>query len=465
MKKKVCVCICMLIALSIALPMLSFESKLSAATDNYTTGNKVFIGNDSYTIIDPNAMTLLKETPTNAGEVTWNDAVASLSALPNSYGQLGSKFVSNKFSLPTTTDLASITNIGNTALVTVDPISTDWWLGDASVDNRSKFVGANTNSLVTDVSVVKNVLDREDHVCNMNQTVTEQGLKPTITGNDPDAEPDTIEVDRFTLRVEVPVGQIKANYYSDENCKSAYSYGSQRYLVGTYMYLYSSTFDWKAEMEAQKSPSGPGELKLFQKALVDLKMLDYLKEYSADSSKGYDRQFPVSSTLNVCQKSGDYEPLDSSGRRVKSYMFSDAKNPSASNASFNVKVSVISKSPMPLECKGHAQTAGTSSVRPLLTLDQSKIAYTSTTKPTFQSSSSLNQSVPTVSGNFFYLTINDSDLGISLDSSNENVSGNKLMIDRENTTVSIPVSLSGTTSGTRYVSAVGTTNSGNNIAY
>ena len=87
----------MLIALSIGLPMLSFESKLSAAT-GYTTGDKVYIGNDSYTIIDPNAMTLLKDTATNAGEVTWNDAVASLSALPNNYGQLGSKFVSNKFS-------------------------------------------------------------------------------------------------------------------------------------------------------------------------------------------------------------------------------------------------------------------------------------------------------------------------------------------------------------------------------
>ena len=111
-------------------------------------------------------------------------------------------------------------------------------------------------------------------------------------------------------------------------------------------------------------------------------------------------------------------------------------------------------------CPGLPQTAGTSSVRPLLTLDKSKLAYSNVTKPSFQSNSSLNQPVPEIDGNYSYLTLIDSDLGIGLDSSNSDVSGNTLTVDRSNTTVSIPVSLSGTTSGDRYVSAVATTNSG-----
>mgnify|MGYP002508185821 CR=1 FL=1 len=54
----------------------------------------------------------------------------------------------------------------------------------------------------------------------------------------------------------------------------------------------------------------------------------------------------------------------------------------------------------------------------------------------------------------------DSDLEIALDSSNSDVTGNTLTVDRSDTTVSIPVSLSGTTSGKRYVSVVATTSSG-----
>ncbi len=450
MKKKVLVSICMLVALGIALPMLSLKDKLSAATANYTTGNKVYIGNDSYTVIDPNAMTLLKDTATSAGEVTWDGAMASLNSLPGQYGELGSKFVSNKFSLPTTTDLASITNTGNTALVTVDPISTDWWLGDASVDNRSKFVGANTNSLVKDENVVKNVLDKENHVCNMNQTVTEQGLKPTITGNDPDAEPDTTQEDYFTLRVETESGRFKTKFYTDENCGKI---SGETFVTGTYTYVGSSKWDWMTEMDGRIGR--PAEMDLIQKALVDLKMLDYLKSYVADTSKGYEKQFEVPVKLKVCQKSGDYKPLDASSQKIKSYMISDSKSSSATDASFIVHATSMIKKAVPLECKGHAQTAGTSSVRPLLTLDRKKIAYSSATKPSFQSSSSLNQSVPNGDSNFSYLSINDSDLGIGLASG----SGNILEVDRSDT-ISIPVTLSGATSGTRYVSAIGTTNSG-----
>ncbi len=181
--------------LSISLFHLN-DSSLSAAS-NYKTGDKVYIGNDSYTIIDANAMTLLKDSATDAGEVTWNQAVASLNSLPNKYGELGSKAFSNKFSLPKTTDLTSITN--NNSLTTIDPITTDWWLGDAAVDNRSKFVGANTNSLVTDVSLVTNVIDKQNLTCT-NETVTEQGVKVANDESKPSRQ-ETFDLDVPNLKI------------------------------------------------------------------------------------------------------------------------------------------------------------------------------------------------------------------------------------------------------------------------
>ena len=147
----------------ISIPIFNTNNdKISAAT-NYAAGKKVYIGNDTYTVIDSSTMTLLKNTATDAGEVTWNDAVASLDTLADNYGELGSKAVSGKFTLPKTNDLTKVISSDQTSLVNIDAISTDWWLGDESVDNRSKFVGADTNSLITDVSIIKNVLDKNKH--------------------------------------------------------------------------------------------------------------------------------------------------------------------------------------------------------------------------------------------------------------------------------------------------------------
>ena len=160
--KKIGAVICTFMLVMISMSLLNINSDKLNAASNYTTGKKVYIGNDSYTIIDPNTMTLLKDTATSIGDVTWDDAVNSLSNLPNNYGELGSKVVTNNFSLPTSTDLAVVTNVDNTALVNIDPIANDWWLGDASVDNRSKFIGANTNSLVTDVTIFKNIFDAKN---------------------------------------------------------------------------------------------------------------------------------------------------------------------------------------------------------------------------------------------------------------------------------------------------------------
>lgn len=428
-----------------------FLSDQMKAASDYTTGNKVFIGNDSYTIIDPESMTLLKDTATDEGEMTWNAAVASLSNLPSTYGELGSKLVNGHFSLPTSNDLTAITN--NNVITTVDPISSDWWLGDESVDNRSRFVGANTNSLVTDVSIVKNILDEANHVCNLDQTTTEQGIKPTVSGNDADVSKDYGEVPMLNIR---NTGTGSGFYvYADEDC-SVSAGGSVYHVSSEFKY---DVFSYPNLGDAMK----PLGIDIFKSlpvyiAYTELGLDSYIQQYISNPANGYTKTFTVPLSSGVCTTLKtpmpvDYEAYGNKISWIKSYY---------SNASTTIDVNIASvvNEPRTVTCGGHAQTAGESSVRPLLSLDKNKIAYSSVTKPSFSISSSPNQSVPVVDGNNAYLTMSDSDLGISLDAGDPDVDGNTLSVDRSNTLISIPVVLSGATSGTRYVSAVANTENG-----
>ncbi len=455
--RKIMFIIFTLLIATISIPILNADNdKLNAAT-NYSTGSKVFIGNDSYTIIDPNTMTLLKDTATDAGEVTWNDAVASLSTLASKYGELGSKAVSNKFTLPKTSDLTSIMNTGNTALVTIDTINTDWWLGDESVDNRSKFVGANTNSLVTDVSIIKNVLDKENKVCNMEQTVTEQGIKPTEGGKDED----DVYVTRIPVATWWASGMgMKARLFSDSQCSVD---------LGLVTYLSQGVKGIIVDGSKASSQAPTEALKEFfvYYTLAAYGGDEHLKQCLGDGSKIIKKLSqtdvcPNDPSLTVGQPfyihgpnkipSNECVEAEENPFGVKSFMFLSETRPYYRFYTIDMGESTE------ITCPGHEQTAGTSSVRPLLTLNQSSISYSSASKPTFNISSAINQPIPQI-GDYSYLTLNDSDLGIGLDSSNPNVSGNTLSVTRGNS-VNIPVSLSGTTSGTRYVSAVATTSNG-----
>ncbi len=296
MKKFICVFVCILTAFSIGIPLLyNDDYRLNAAT-NYSTGSKVFIGNDSYTVIDPNTMTLLKDTAIDAGEVTWNNAVASLSTLANKYGELGSKAVSNKFTLPKTSDLTLITNNDNTALINIDSINTDWWLGDDSVDNRSKFVGANTNSLVTEVSIIKNVLDEAAKVCNMDQTVTEQGIKPTIDGNDADDKVENVSKGKYFTIQEYGKGRVRS--FRESNCTGRLPPSIDLPIGTTYtLQLNAETLDIENAVSEHELP--PIVFPIYN-TFKELGLEDYIRDYLADPSQGYDKEFVYRPTHGVC---------------------------------------------------------------------------------------------------------------------------------------------------------------------
>ena len=454
--KKIGAVICTFMLVMISMSLLNFSSDKLNAASNYSTGNKVYIGNDSYTVIDPNTMTLLKDTATDAGDVTWNDAVASLNNLASNYGELGSKAVANNFSLPTSTDLAVVTNVDNTALVNIDPIANDWWLGDASVDNRSKFVGANTNSLVTDFSIIKNVADTVNLTCNMGLTVLEQGIKPTITKKQEDT---SFKVKKSQAYVGANTMVVSAKFYSDTQCESE---TNSIKAIGEPLFIQVDGFS----NSSLQIPSTNIKNFFHYYAFSELGGDEHANKClgnGSDVSKqvGESDVCPVDNTLVVGEKF--YLPAPNTCVVAKDNPF-DVKSFMITKPQTDVYVRMIMARPNQaatnVTCPGAVETAGTSSVRPLLTLNKNKIAYSSVMKPAFNTNPAINQPVPEVEGNYSYLTLKDSDLGIGLDSSNPNVSGNKLTIDRSNTTVSIPVSLSSTTSGTRYVSVVAMTNSG-----
>jgi len=303
------------------------------------------------------------------------------------------------------------------------------------------------------VSILKNVLDEANHVCKLNQTATEQGIKATVTKKDDDVTKNFGDFPTFNIRHN---GTSSGLYlYTDENCTEqatgAAFFGSGE--IAYDLFLYS---DYSALIKTLGA--GVVTETLTYIAYSELGLDSYIQQYLQNTGSGYSRKFSVPLTSGVCTVFKTPMPveIEKDGKKitsVKSYK-------STATANVDVYITSVPVQPKVLTCAGHEQTAGTSSVRPLLTLDKSKIAYSSNAKPTFNSNSSLTNAVPMVDGNNAYLSLIDTDLGIALDSTDSNVSGNKLKAKRENPLVSIPVSLSGTTSGSRYVSAVAETNNG-----
>ncbi|NBJ64586.1 hypothetical protein D5266_05255, partial [bacterium c-19] len=459
--KKIGYLISILALVVISIPILNINNdKISAAT-NYAAGKKVYVGNDTYTVIDSNTMTLLKNTATDAGEVTWNDAVASLDTLADNYGELGSKAVSGKFTLPTASDLTPVTNTDQTSLVNIDPISTDWWLGDASVYNRSKFVGANTNSLVADTPVIKNIVSPDKTTCSLNQTVIEQGKKPTAAEKDKDL---TYNKPIIIAELRLNNNPITISYCLNDICNSGYHTNFSESI--------SLQVNGTTPPSAQLINNFKPEYHIFYYLLTENGGDEYLNQCIGNGSKIGNTPMPAGS---VCPNDSSLtfdQGIEIPGEVNKIFKWDLVeKLPGIAGyygyvpvdkGSTTYIINKVEKSDEtePATCPGLDRPAGTSSVRPLLTLDKSKIAYSSNAKPSFDSNASLTNAVPVVDGNNAYLSLIDSDLGITLDSTNSNVSGNKLKAKREHPLVSIPVSLSGTTSGSRYVSAVAETNNG-----
>lgn len=452
--KKIVFVISAFVAILISIPIINGSNRIMNAATSYTTGNQVYVGNESFTVIDPNTMTLLADQSTADGEMTWDNAVSSLNGLASEYGELGSKAVTGNFTLPKTSDLSSLMNGDQTALTTISPIDSDWWLGDESVDNRSKFVGANTNSLVTDVTILKNVLDKNTHVCNMDQSIVEKGIKPTIAQKDIDIE-DTYESSK---KFELYDSSFAYNVYAyeGENC-TGNSLSGNSYDI--HVDVDYDTLDVNQAIISKYGENSYLALGLYL-AFTEYGLKEYVNDYKQNPSDSFykEKNFYMDSTCKNLQTPMSYNYYGI--KSFRSYSFT----PGPTSYLIRALVRNIKEGGMEtIICPGHEQTAGESSVRPLLTIDPSKIAYSSRSKPSFSVSSTLNQPVPIVNGNASYLTLTDSDLGIALDDSDPNVNEDEFKVDRTkiSSTVSIPITLSGNvTSGDRYVSAVANTNDG-----
>lgn len=118
---------------------------------------------------------------------------------------------------------------------------------------------------------------------------------------------------------------------------------------------------------------------------------------------------------------------------------------------------------IPVNCPGQNQTADVAAVRPVFNLRREKVVLGNTSKRTLNVANKLTQSIP-VSDGVAYLTMKNDNYTISLSPDANGVKGNDLYATvAEDGTVKIPVTLSGTVEGTKYVSAIATTKEGQKV--
>lgn len=153
------------------------SDELHASTITFAAGDEVNVGSDAFEVInfDGSTLNLLGKTASET-ESDWTSANTKASEYANTLGELTKKHVTSK--LPTTSDLTSITS--GSSLTSISPYSGKWWLGDASVDNRSKVVTAN-NALDGEFSIPMNDPSKDD----CNGETKEAGVLPTSNWEDP----------------------------------------------------------------------------------------------------------------------------------------------------------------------------------------------------------------------------------------------------------------------------------------
>lgn len=152
----------------------------AASAPSFSLYEKVHLANDTYTVIgnDGTNVKLLMDT-TIGNALKWLDSKYAAINYPvvGTLGKTGSALLNNKTSLPTSSDLTSLT-ANNKLNASIPSVTGDWWLGDATVDNRNKFMTSdNRNNGTTTINTVTQ--DKTTGECEPS-TITETGKKLQI---------------------------------------------------------------------------------------------------------------------------------------------------------------------------------------------------------------------------------------------------------------------------------------------
>ena len=222
----------------------------------------------------------------------------------------------------------------------------------------------------------------------MEQQAIEKGIKPTISGNDPDLSKDKIETKFFNLITEY--NDYRISRFFELDCQGSRSSGN----MGGNVELNFNTMDLE---DAIIKTGNRGMYNIpIHVAFTELGMDSYLSDYVNGISNNYNKVFDTPGVVNTCYNLKT--PMLTSDGLILSYRYESSYGADP-GGSVKVKVDSIGTKTSDVKCPGHEQTAGESSVRPLLSLDLNKIAYSGTSKPTYITNATLNQTVP------MYLTL------------------------------------------------------------
>lgn len=395
------------------------------SSTSFQPGEHILLGKEGFTVLESSSGLKLLADSASLDDQTWNDAVNSLGSYSSGFGTLGTAFVNGNVTLPTTSDLANLTT-GTTLNSQIPSISSDWWLGDASINNRSKFVSAN-NQLDTEVTIPKTII--ANAACDVEDAV-ENGVKITSDGQD-ESVTQVMRTGEQSFSGNVIInssGTTNVKRWRNANC-SGNPVGTDVYTDGT-----AAAFtDARGNYTTGKFTRLPNQFSaLFM--VYGFMNLDY-------------RPASINDILSF-----NLEANQCYSMKVSTYDYTIMAD---QDATVNIKLSSITGNNSGITCDGQTHSAGRSSVRPMITLPSSSIAFANTSKRQFTSSPFSEEFPTSDSGNSKpYLTLLEPKLTVGLDSSAKGVNGDTYSVAlSDDNTVALPLIFSGDREGKAYVSA------------
>lgn len=436
MKKiKILLSLVALLALMPVLFVFMDQAIRAASTPSFSLYEKVHLANNTYTVIgtDGTNVKLLMDT-TIGNAQTWANANTTATNFPSStnVGVLGNEVLKNKYSLPLSTDLSPIT-ASNTLNSGVPTITSDWWLGDASVNNRSKFMTKDNKNNGTK-TLVTTTQDQTTGACGTS-TKNETGVMVTNTKKE--------EVDKtaniWVKREAVMIGNVSASYpkaytYTTTDCTGSPAIGALTQMDGTGVPI---SIDEHGNLF-----TGAGTGRSWVRIAIQ-----NIPDFNTTFKSGVQgSQYSFNLTPDIC-----YSMASTTGSAVS------LKMPTGYPLTITLTMkNAPSDTTDNRTCTGQTYNAGTALTRPMSTIPISDIISANTTKRTYTPGNTLSGSFPSSDSgsNKPYVTLKNTNLKVALTNGANGVSGTTL-----NTTLpsdhilKIPVTLTGNKEGAQFVSA------------
>lgn len=449
-----------LIGIMIPIVYANNKGELQAASTSPSFGaptfalyDKVVFGDKLFTVIDNDAsFGNVKRIKMLADEMITKDSVSSflwqsnIWAFPNSwvianFGRLSQPLVSTthsgadygKIAYPSTDDLVKVTS--GTKLHTgedkIPAISSDWWLSNPPLNNRSKFVAANTNALdVKKKLTVATVTSKT--TCGTKEIEDDPGVMITTSKKDADVSEEFFKPGPIIGKYSISGG---GNYgsqlglFSDNACKSYQGASSTQvkilespFVIGTDLpRKFSLTPDGKqASYRQDYSATGAITSQEMDNQAALAYLLAKRAAYDTNSSTGegvgygtldfkkngsYTITATTGLTTKVCTsfspqcEGSKCEVMNTANPSVKKSVES-ARNSVGTLDNTNkiiIKVQNVSQ-PQVLDvkktCTGRTQPAGKAAERPMVELLKRDIVLGNSVKRTYTPNLQLNAPVP-----------------------------------------------------------------------